>query len=291
MHEYLFYILNLVAIYAIAAMTLNLIIGFAGVFSVAHAAFMAVGAYVSTLLLVHKGLNFFLTLPIGIAAATIISIPVAYMSLRVKGELYIIGSMAFQFLFYNVLLNWVDVTRGPYGISGIPKPTLLGITFHNYPLMFVLSTALMLIVFALCWLLANSPYGLTLKAIREDETAVAASGKSVEYYKVSAFAISSGLVAVAGSLYAVLISFIDPYVFTIHDSIFLIILVIIGGSGNIVGSLLGAALLISLPEALKFILPMSPGSAGPIRLMIYGILLIVFMFLRPDGLLPEVKKG
>jgi branched-chain amino acid transport system permease protein len=287
--DYIFFILILVDIYIILAVTLNLLMGFTGLISMAHAGFMAIGAYTTTLLITSLGLNFFLTIPLGVLIAGLVSALLALPSLRVKGEHYIIASFGLQIILYNILLNWVSLTNGPYGFSGIPRPQLFGYTFDSYRSYLVLASLITLVCVFIIWRITRSRFGLVLRGIREDEIAASSLGKNVNRFKVITFVAGSSVAAVAGSLYATAISFIDPFCFTVHDSIFMLAVVIIGGMGNIFGSALGALLLISLPELLKF-LKVAETIAAPLRQMIYGALLVVFMRFRPQGLLPEYKS-
>jgi branched-chain amino acid transport system permease protein len=287
--DYIFYILIMVEIYIILAVSLNLLMGFTGLISMAHAGFMAIGAYTTTLLITSLGMNFLLTIPLGIVIAGLVSALLALPSLRVKGEHYIIASFGLQIILYNILLNWVSLTNGPYGFSGIPRPRLFGYTFGTYRSYLVLASLITLVCVFIIWRITRSRFGLVLRGIREDEIAASSLGKNVNRFKVIAFVAGSSVAAVAGSLYATAISFIDPFCFTVHDSIFMLAIVIIGGMGNIFGSALGALLLISLPELLKF-LQVAETIAAPLRQMIYGALLVVFMRFRPQGLLPEYKS-
>lgn len=287
--DYIFYILILVEIYIILAVSLNLLMGFAGLISMAHAGFMAIGAYTTTLLITSLGMNFLLTIPLGVVIAGLVSALLALPSLRVKGEHYIIASFGLQIILYNILLNWVSLTNGPYGFSGIPRPRLFGYTFGTYRSYLVLASLITLVCVFIIWRITRSRFGLVLRGIREDEIAASSLGKNVNRFKVITFIAGSSVAAVAGSLYATAISFIDPFCFTVHDSIFMLAVVIIGGTGNIFGSALGALLLISLPELLKFF-QVAETIAAPLRQMIYGALLVVFMRFRPQGLLPEYKS-
>ncbi len=287
--DYIFYILILVDIFIILAVSLNLLMGFTGLISMAHAGFMAIGAYTTTLLITSLGMNFFLTIPLGVLIAGLVSALLALPSLRVKGEHYIIASFGLQIILYNILLNWVSLTNGPYGFSGIPRPRLFGYTFGTYRSYLVLASLITLVCVFIIWRITRSRFGLVLRGIREDEIAASSLGKNVNRFKVIAFVAGSSVAAVAGSLYATAISFIDPFCFTVHDSIFMLAVVIIGGMGNIFGSALGALLLISLPELLKFF-QVAETIAAPLRQMIYGALLVVFMRFRPQGLLPEYKS-
>jgi len=226
--DYIFYILILVDIFIILAVSLNLLMGFTGLISMAHAGFMAIGAYTTTLLITSLGMNFFLTIPLGVLIAGLVSALLALPSLRVKGEHYIIASFGLQIILYNILLNWVSLTNGPYGFSGIPRPRLLGYTFGTYRSYLVLASLITLVCVFIIWRITRSRFGLVLRGIREDEIAASSLGKNVNRFKVIAFVAGSSVAAVAGSLYATAISFIDPFCFTVHDSIFMLAVVIIG---------------------------------------------------------------
>jgi branched-chain amino acid transport system permease protein len=220
------------------------------------------------------------------AVAGIVSWGLAWATLRLKGDYYVIASFGFQIIIYNILLNWISLTGGPFGIRQIPAPQAFGFAFAG-PLRY---TIFLLGFLAIClWVarrVGESPFGKVLRAIREDDAAAASIGKDVNRYKMVIFTVSAMLASVGGALYASLITYIDPFSFTIHDSIFIMALVIIGGSGNVYGSIVGAAVLISIPEMLRF-LAVPTQVASPIREILYGTLMIVFLRLRPKGLLPE----
>jgi len=289
--NYVLYVVALVAVYGILTISLNLVLGYTGILSVAHAAFMGIGAYAAALLLTEWGFNFFLTLPVGLVVAGLVGAALAASTLRLRGDYYIIGSFGFQVIMYNVFLNWIDLTKGPFGIRNIPKPQAFGIAFGD-PARYA---ALTLVFLAAClWVarrVGESPYGKVLRAIREDEAGAASIGKNVTRYKVSIFVVSAMLASVGGALYAGLISFVDPFAFTVHESIFLQALVIIGGSGNVYGSVVGAAVLIVIPETLRFF-DVPTTVASPVREILYGSLMILFLRFRPKGLVPErVSRG
>jgi branched-chain amino acid transport system permease protein len=289
--NYFIYVISLVAIYSILTVSLNLALGYTGILSMAQAAFMGIGAYAAAILLVDGGFNFFATLPVGMAIAGIVAAGLAWATLRLKGDYYVIASMGFQVIMYNVFLNWISLTRGPFGIRQIPAPTAFGFAFQG-PLRFCI---LCLISLAVClwiaWRVGESPYGKVLRAIREDEAAAASIGKDVNRYKIAIFTFSAVMATVGGALYAGLITYIDPFPFTIHESIFILALVVIGGVGNVFGSVVGAAVLITIPEMLRFF-DVATTVASPIREILYGALMIVFIRLRPKGLLPErITRG
>lgn len=286
MEAYLGYLAVTTLIYVILGVSLNLIMGSAGMFSVAHAAFMALGAYATGLTTLGRGWGFFPSLALGMVVAAVVGMAVAAASLRLRGNYYVIASFAFQVILVTVLLNWTALTRGPMGLPGIPKPRVLGVAFESYAA-FLVPTA---VVTALCclaaWRLAQAPYGRVLRAMREDEAAVESLGKSVTYYKVSVFAAGCAMAAAAGSLMAAHLSYISPQLFGIEESMFILSIVVIGGLGNFWGPWLGAPVMLLVPEALRFLdLPAEVGAN--VRQMIFGALLVLFVLFRPGGLVPE----
>jgi branched-chain amino acid transport system permease protein len=284
--NYLLYVLSLVAVYAVLTVSLNLLVGYTGILSVAHAAFMGIGAYAAALLLTEYGFNFFLTLPVAMVVAGLVGGALAASTLRLRGDYYIIGSFGFQVIMYNVFLNWIALTKGPFGIRNIPKPSLGQFAFADPVRYAMLAVALLAVTVWIARRVADSPYGKVLRAIREDEAGAASIGKNVNRYKISIFIVSSMLASVGGALYAGLISYVDPFAFTIHESIFLQALVIVGGAGNVFGSVVGAAVLIVIPEILRFF-DVPTTIASPFREILYGSLMILFLRFRPKGLLPE----
>ena len=284
--NYFLYVISLISVYGILTVSLNLSVGYTGILSLAQAAFVGIGAYASAILLTQHGFSFFAALPVGMAIAGLVGAGLAWGTLRLKGDYYVIASFGFQVIIYNIMLNWIGLTSGPFGIRQIPSPAVFGFSFLG-PLRYtVFCLALLLICLWVAWRLGESPYGKVLRAIREDDVAAASIGKNVNRYKIAIFTLSAILASIGGALYASLITYIDPFTFTIHESIFILALVIIGGAGNAFGSVIGAAVLISIPEILRF-LDVPTTVASPIREILYGALMIIFIRLRPKGLLPE----
>ncbi len=284
--EYILHILILIGIYSILSLSLNLLAGYTGILSIAHAAFYGVGAYVTALMALNYNTPFLLNLVLAVAAAAVLGALVGIPSLRIKDDYFIIATFAFQVITFSVMNNFVKLTGGPMGLPGIPQPAVLGFTVSNHTGFLLLTAVLYLFTYFTCSKMVNSPFGRVLKAIREDEVFALSLGKNITRFKVKVFMVSSGLAAVAGCIYATYISFIDPTSFTVMESIFIISIVIIGGAGNLRGSVLGAVLLVTLPELLRFVgLPNS--IAANIRQILYGSLLVAFMLRRPKGLVGE----
>ena len=285
--EYLLFILVIINIYIVLTISLNLILGYTGMISVCHAGFVGVGAYVTTILMVKAGWSFLWTLPAVLVFAMVISAFFGIVSLRVKGDHYLAVSFGIQFIFLAFMVN-LAITNGSNGFAGIPKPEILGFRFHTNLSCFFLTLVFMGLSFWFTSRLAKGPFGLILKAIREDETAAEALGKNVVFYKVAVFVIGCSLAALAGSFFSTIISFIDPFTFSLDESIFICCLVIIGGSGNVKGALIGVPILIVFPEMLRF-LHIPSTIAAPLRQIFYGLLIILFMRFRPQGILSELE--
>jgi branched-chain amino acid transport system permease protein len=182
--------------------------------------------------------------------------------------------------------NWMELTNGPLGLPGIPQPEILGYRFTSHLDFLALSFVFALLTYFISRRLVNSPFGNVLRSIREDELFAQSLGKNVNHYKVLVFSIGAGLAAIGGALYAYYITFIDPTSFTVPESIFMLSIVIVGGAGRLGGSILGAVLLIFIPELLRFI-GMPSSIAANMRQILYGGLLVAFMVLRPEGIWGE----
>lgn len=288
--NYLLHILTMISIYSILALSLNLLIGYTGLLSLSHASFYGIGAYIGTLGGINLGLPFFLSVLLAVAGTAALSFIISLPSLRLKGDYFVLASLSFQTIVFAVLYNWVGVTRGPFGISNIPRPNLFGIAVNSAAAYFVFSAVMALACVGLLFLLGHSPFGRVLKAIREDEMAAAAMGKNVMLFKVTAFAIAAGFAAFAGVLSAGYFRYLDPTSFTLMESVFIVSIIIIGGAGNISGPLIGTVLLVILPEILRFV-GIPDTIAANLRQIIYGMLIILVMRYKPQGISGEYRFG
>ena len=284
--DYALHVLVMVCLYTILASSFNLLIGFAGLFALSHAAFFGVGAYVTAILSATYGVPFPIPLIAGIFIVAALGVIIALPALRIGGDYLVIVTLALQIIVTTVLLNWTEVTGGTDGIRAIPRIELFGWALDTPGRFLPLAVVAATICFAIAWRLGASPFGRALKAMRDNEQAVQAIGKDVVAMKLSVFAIASALASVAGALYAHYVTFVSAESFTVELTIYLLAMVIIGGTGNLFGSLIGAVVLAVLPELLKFV-EMPPDVADKTRQILYGLLLIVMLRLRPQGLLPE----
>jgi len=286
--NYIFHICVMIFIYGILTLSLNLLVGYSGLISFAHAAFYGIGAYATTLIMMKFGINFFLSLIAGIFISSFLSLLIAYPSLKLKGDYFVLASLGFQIIVFSILYNWISLTKGPYGIPGIPRPNIFNFEIENPFSFFIFSGIIFYIIFLFFRYVYNSPYGRVLKTIREDEIASASLGKDIPAIKIWAFAISSGIAAIAGALYAGYVTYIDPTSFTFDESMFIISIVILGGSGNLKGPLIGTLFMVILPEILRFL--GLPDTVAPnVRQIIFGLALIILMKYRPQGIAGEYR--
>jgi len=284
----------MIGIYSILAYSLNLVTGFGGLIVFCHAAFYGIGAYAFTLASVGGGRlsgevlmagewPFLGALIIGGGIAALAAFFIGTVALRFRGDFFVFATLGFQMILFAVLYNWTELGRGAFGISGIPRPDVFGWkvkALWEYALLVGMVNALVLPVL---FILYRSPFGLSLKALRDNERAAESLGISASRQHLSAFVAAGACAGLAGGLYASYVTYIDPTSFGLNESIFLVSLLLLGGSGNRIGPILGAAVMILLPEALRFI-GMPSAIAPNMREIIYGLTLIVLMYARPQGI-------
>ena len=285
---YLIHLAITFSIYAILAMSMNLVVGFSGLLSVTQAAFYGIGAYTVAILSTSYHMNFFFSLVVGVLTAAGLSLLIGLVLSRFEGDYYALCSLGFNVIIFSIMLNWQDFTRGPLGIPGIARPVVGGFKFLDNLHFLYLTLGFVIGGFLISRFIVQSSFGRVLKAIREDEQAIRVFGYNTTWYKLVIFVISAALAAVAGSLFASYISFIDPTSFTINESVFILAIIILGGLANLRGSIIGAMFLILLPELLRFV-GFPNEIAAQMRQLVYGLLLILLMLYRPQGLMGEYK--
>ena len=288
--DYVLHISIVIAIYAALAVSLNLVAGYTGLLSLAHAAFYGLGAYVAALMALHTHAPFWLVVICVVGLSALVSLLVALPSLRMRDDYFVITTFALQVIAFSILNNWGSVTGGPMGLPGIPQPVILGWRVSSEPAFLMLAIICLAGVLLITRGIVLSPVGRVLKAIREDEVFTEAAGKNVARYKVLVFMIAGSMAAVAGVIYAYYISFIDPSSFTVMESVFIISIVIIGGAGSFWGPVVGAILLVALPESLRFV-GMPDAIAANLRQILYGVLLVAFIMRRPQGVIGAFGSG
>ena len=282
--EYFLHILVIAGIYVILTLSLNLIVGYTGLPALGHAAFSCIGAYTSSLLALNVGLSPWIGLLIGACVAALSGIIIGYPSVRLKGDYLALATFGLGVIVYSIAKNWVSLTRGPMGLPGISGFSVIGFELSGIWSYLLLVLVFVIIIIFVIGRIVNSPFGRILRSIREDEIASQTMGKDTNKHKLLVFIIGAFFAGIAGSLYAHYITFIDPSSFTVMESITILLMVIFGGMGSISGSIVGAVILVVFPELLRF-LGMPSSIAAPMRQMIYGLLLVMLMLKRPQGIM------
>lgn len=286
--EYLINLAILFCIYGTLALSLNMVVGMAGLLSLAQAAFYGIGAYAAAIGMTELGLGFFSTLLLGMLANGILAFVVGKILSRFQGDYYAIVSAGLSVIVFSVLLNWKDLTNEPLGIFGIPKPEIGSFRLVSNFSYLVLCLAAVALSCGIYVLFDRSSFGRTLKALREDEQLTRLQGYNTKHFKSIVFVVSAMMSGIAGAMFASYISFIDPSTFQLKEGIFLFTIIIVGGLSSAKGSIVGALILISLPEVLRFIgLPYE--TAAQLQQIIYGALLVLMMILRPQGLFGKYR--
>ncbi len=281
--NYLFHIGVMLGIYGMLALSANLLIGFGGLLTMAQAAFYGLGAYAYALLSLKLGLPFFVTLPAAILLCAFVGWLFGHAALRFRNEAFVLATIGFQMIVYVTLYNWTDLTRGPYGISGIPRPSFFGLGIESVPAYFLFTLVLFTAVLGFMHLVCTSPFALSLKALRDDEAAAQTLGICPKGQYIRAMVFSAAVAAVPGVCFASYITYIDPTSFTLAESIFIACILLVGGSGNIKGPMAGVAFMIILPEVLRFV-GLPDAVAANLREIIYGVMLVVIVYTKPKGL-------
>ena len=265
-------ILILCAMNVMLALSLNLVLGYTGQLNLGQSAFFAIGAYVSTLLVKTSGWNFWLASAVAVAAAGVLGLALAAFAVRLRGHYLAIASLGFAVITYQVLVNWERVTEGVRGIYGILPPP----GFGNQVALFYLVGGIAVVVYVVLDNVVRSPIGETLRAIREDEVSAASLGINAARWKAFAFGLGAGIAGLAGCFYPGFVGTLVPEAFNIVESFTMMAMVIVGGTGTMIGPVIGAVVLTFLPELLR--------GFGEMRLLVYGLALTLVVLFMPGGI-------
>jgi len=288
--DYFFHILIIALVYTVFALSLNLELGYTGLYNFGHVAFFGIGAYTSALLSL-AGFPVALSMVGGMALAGMTGALLALPALRLSGDYFGIATLAFGEMVRLFFLNERWLTKGPMGLPGIPRPFGIQAGVSGLPLYLILCILLTLAVFLAAYRITHSPFGRALKVVREDEFVAQALGKNVFSLKVRIVAVGSLLAGLAGALYGHYITYISPSDFTLNETILVLLCVVLGGRGTQWGPVLGSFLIVFFQEFLRFLpIPVDFGRVvAPIQGMVYGAVLILLMLKRPEGIVPEYK--
>lgn len=277
MDDYQVTVAGTILIYAILGLGINIVVGYAGLLDLGFAAFFAIGAYTSGLLMVKLGWNFWLTLPAAVLAAAAAGVVIGYPTLRLRSDYLAIVTLGFGEIIRITVVN-LDVTGGPNGLTGIPPVSVAGRQIVTPAGFFYLALAFFVVVLVLTGLLARSRLAYAWRAVRSDDTAAEAVGVPSRRVKLLAYVLGAAVGAVAGPLNAAQLGTVDPSSFTFLTSLMILLVVIIGGMGSRPGVMVGAIVIVALPEALR--------TVQEYRGLFFALLLIVIVILRPQGVWP-----
>jgi branched-chain amino acid transport system permease protein len=273
-------------IYVVLGLGLNVVVGLAGLLDLGYVAFYAVGAYAYALLHLHHGLGFWTALPVGGLLGAVFGVLLGFPVLRLRGDYLAIVTLGFGEIIRLVLENWGAFTQGPSGIAGIPKPGLFGIalslrasTIYTFYLMIGLTLLAVLVTSRL----RASRIGRAWMALREDELACQAMGVDKTRLKLAAFALGATWAGMAGVVFAAKTTYVNPASFTFLESAIILAIVVLGGMGSIPGVIVGALLLVLLPEYLR--------AFAQYRMLIFGAAMVLVMVLRPRGLVSGRRRA
>ena len=299
---YLLHILITTGIFIIAAMSLNLLLGYTGQLSLGHVAFFGIGAYTTALMSLGFNVHVLPDFTVGLApkpvwfailtaviVAGLTGYAIGKISFRVRGAYFVIVSISFAEVVRLVAVNWVELTQGPMALNNIPALTLgaggFELSFLRKPAFYLLVLSTIVICYVLIARLVNSRAGRAMIALRENESLATSIGIDVTHYLVIATVVSAAMAGMAGALYAHYIRIVDPDIFLFIYTVTMVIMVITGGKGTLVGPIVGGALFGFIPEILR-----SMEIVPEIQWVIYGVLMVLVVYFLPRGIVPAVES-
>jgi len=281
LNNYAITLLTSICVYTMLGLGLNIVVGYAGLLDLGYAAFFAIGAYATAYLMTTYNLSFWLMLPIGAVLAAMFGVLIGVPTLRLRSDYLAIVTLGFGEITRITVTN-LDITGGPNGISAIPQPTIGGFTFQTPLHYYYLILALALVTLFCVARLADSRIGRAWAYIREDELAAEAMGIDTVRMKLLAYALGAVWGGIAGCFLAVQFSAVSPDSFTFNQSVQILIVVVLGGLGSIPGVILGAVVVVLVPELLR--------DFAQWRLLLFALALIALMIFRPEGLWPSRQR-
>ncbi len=286
--NYGIYLLTYWLVFVIATMGLNLTVGYAGQKSLGHAAFFGIGAY-TVAILMKAGISWWLGLPAAALLCFVVGLIVGFPALRVQAIYLAFATLGFNTAVWLVMRNEEWLTGGTFGINGIPRPEVMGLSLKGAVAYYYFVLAATILMGLLLWGLVRSPWGKAFTALRDNPIRAESLGVDIRGYTLLSFAIGATFAGVAGALFASLVDFIEPAPFAVGASIMMYLMVVVGGPGYFLGPLVGAAVGAVLPQIIPDIAP----SLSNWYLPIFGAMVVAMMVWLPDGLLslPDVLKA
>lgn len=281
--NYLFHIFVVLLIYTLLALSTRQQIGLSGLLNMAQATFYGIGAYTSAIIMTRLGMSYWSALAAAILASTSAALLISVIADKVTELYFGLATLSLQIIFSSCIYNWTTLTGGPFGISSIAAPSIGAIRIQSPESFALFGMAWVTLVMIFYKRFAKTVTYKMIMATRDNQLAVLTLGKNPNYYKRISIIISAIIAGIAGTLYASYITYIDPSSFTLDESILLLSIVLIGGSGNIWGAVTGATIYTLLPELLK-LLHIPDQSAANLRMVLFGILLLLILRYKPKGI-------
>ena len=287
-NPYHLHTLIMAGIFAVLALSLNLLLGYTGQLSLGHAAFFGIGAYASALLTVKLEWSAWIGLLAAVLLPALTGWGIGRLALKLRGAYFVLLTISFAGVVSLVSVNWMDLTNGPLGIPGVPAlavalPGLPELSLRSKPAFFYVVLIAVVVAYLVCRRLIASRSGRALVALRENETLAASVGIDGTHYLVVAAVISAGMAGAAGGLYAHYTRFVSPEVFLFTYTVTMVIMVVAGGKGTLAGPIVGAVIFTVLPETLRAL------TSWHWQMLLYGVLLIATLFFMPRGIVPTLR--
>jgi branched-chain amino acid transport system permease protein len=290
MLDFILLIFIYTGIFAISSMGLNLIVGYTGLLSLCQAAFLAIGAYSTAVFMTDFGIGFWNSMLLSGIIASVFGLFIGIPTLRLKGDYLAIATLGFGEIVKNIILNWDSVTKGPMGINGIPGPSISGTTLTSMdkPPWLVITWIGVALTYYILRRIIRSRIGRALEAIREDEIAASSMGINTVKYKIGAFTLGAFLAGIAGSLFAGFNQSVAPLTFDFMMSVMILCMAVLGGLGNTFATIIGSVIIIIASE-LPRLLGVSHIIPPQLNQILFGLILVVMMIYRPQGIIGRVK--
>jgi branched-chain amino acid transport system permease protein len=271
-------------IFAVLALSLNLLLGYTGQLSLGHAAFFGIGAYASALLTLKLERSVWEGMLLGMILAGVAGWGIGRLALKLRGAYFVLVTISFAGVISLVSINWMELTNGPLGLPGVPAPELGPWSLRTKPAYYYVVLAAVALSYFVCHRLVGSRIGRAFLALRENEALAESVGIDVTRYLVLAAVVSAGMAGLGGSLYAHYTRFVSPEVFLFTYTVTMVIMVVAGGKGTLAGPVVGALLFTALPEALR------EATSWQWQMLAYGVILALLVFFQPRGIVPTLSR-
>jgi branched-chain amino acid transport system permease protein len=279
--DYFLHIGTLMALYMVLVQSMNIYLGYTNILALSHIAFMGIGAYSGALITMNGG-SYWLGFLVAGLIAIVLGFLIGLTSIKLKADYLGIATLGFAYIINVVTQNWTELTRGPLGLPGIPRPSIFGYTLTSKLSFFLFTLLICSILMFLMYRIVKSPFGKVLETIRDDEVAAKSLGTNTIHYKLLVFSLGSMIAALVGTLYSPFIGYIDPKSFTLHEMALILVMMILGGLGTFRGAFLGVLIIVFIQEGVTF-LSLPAQYVGALQLLLYSLVFLTVMIYFPQG--------